>query len=180
MNNELFFSLYNLAHQSVFLDWLIVFCANLFGYIMVLVAIIFLFFHTDEQFDYRHPFLQIKNKAKEIALVFFSALSAYIFSSILKHFIFSPRPFLVFENIKPLFLHGGVDSFPSGHATFFGALAFSLFLRHKRIGILYIFIAVIISLARVISGIHFPLDILAGWILGVIIALIFDKIFKTK
>lgn len=178
MNNEIFFKLYSLAHQSIFLDWIIVFSANKFGIFMIIFAVLFLFFHIDGVFDYKRPFLQLKNKIKEISFILFSSFFAWVIATILKYFIFSPRPFLYFENVRPLFLHGGFDSFPSGHATFFSALAISLFLRHKRIGIIYIFVTLIVSLARVASGVHFPIDILAGWILGTLIALIFNLIFK--
>jgi len=178
MNYYLFFSLYSLAHRSDFLDWLIIFCADNFGYIMVFIAFIFLVFHTDGVFDYRAPFLQIKNKIKELFFVFSAGISAYIFVSILKSFIFSPRPFLLFEEVRPLFLHGGVDSFPSGHAVFFSALAMSLFFVHKRVGILYFVVALIVGLARITSGVHFPLDILVGYILGISIAILFRFIFK--
>lgn len=178
MNHTLFFTLHNLAHQSIFSDWLIIFSADLFGMIMIVLAGLFLFFHTDGIFDYKKPFLQLINKIKEISLVFLSGIVAWIIATILKYFISSPRPFIYFENVKPLFLHGALDSFPSGHATFFSALALSLFLRHRRMGIYYIFVALIISFARVASGIHFPVDILVGWILGSTIALIFNRIFK--
>jgi len=178
MNHTLFFTLHNLAHQSIFSDWLIIFSADLFGMIMIVLAGLFLFFHTDGIFDYKKPFLQFINKIKEISLVFLSGIVAWIIATILKYFISSPRPFIYFENVKPLFLHGALDSFPSGHATFFSALALSLFLRHRRMGIYYIFVALIISFARVASGIHFPVDILVGWILGSTIALIFNRIFK--
>ncbi len=178
MNNEIFFFFFFLAHQSIFSDWLIIFSAILFGNMMVFVAIIFLFFHIDGSFDYKKPFLQLSNKIKEIFFVFISGAVAWTVATILKSFIFTLRPFLYFDNVKPLFLHGGFESFPSGHATFFSALAVSLFLKHKQIGILYIVVALIISLARVASGVHFPIDILAGWILGTTIALIFNYIFK--
>ncbi|HLP86878.1 MAG TPA: phosphatase PAP2 family protein [Candidatus Paceibacterota bacterium] len=181
MNISLFFNLYSLAHKSNFTDWLITFAANEFGYIMIFLAVVFLLYHTDGVFDYRRPFLQWKNKFKEIFFVFFSSAFGYILASILKHFIFSPRPFLLFEQVKPLFLHGGVDSFPSGHAVFFGALAMSLFLIHKRIGIFYFIIALVIGSARVASGVHFPFDIIAGYIIGIAIAVIFSVILrKTK
>jgi len=180
MNNKIFFDLYNLAHQSINLDWLIVFSANNFGYIMVFIAFIFLIFHTDGVFDYRAPFLQLKNKIKEIILVFSSAVSAYIFEYILKLLMPSPRPFLYFENVKPLFLHGGMDSFPSGHAMFFGALAMSLYFVHKRIGYMYFAVALIVGVARVAAGVHFPIDILVGYILGVIVACIFKLILKKN
>jgi len=180
MNNEIFFSLHNLAHQSVFFDWIFVFTSNTFGYIMVFLAFVFLFLHTDGVFDYRTPFLQLKNKIKEIALVFSSAVSAWIIQAVMKSFIVTPRPFIFFNDVKPLFLYGGVDSFPSGHAMFFGALAMSLYFVHKKIGYMYFVVALMIGLARVVSGIHFPIDILFGYIFGIIIALIFRKIFKNK
>jgi len=180
MNNEIFFSLYSLAHQSVFLDWLLIFTANGFGYMMVFLAFIYLIFHTDGVFNYRTPFLQFKNKFKEVALIFSASISAWIIATIIKLFILSPRPFILFENIKPLFLHGGMDSFPSGHAMFFGALAVSLYFVHKRMEYLYIVVALLIGLARVASGVHFPIDILVGYILGAIIAIIFNLIFKRK
>ena len=180
MNDIIFLKIFSLAHQSVFFDWLIVFFAETFGYIMVVVAFIYLLYHTDGVFNYRKPFLQWRNKFKEIFLVFFSSVFAWVLAEILKHFIVSPRPFLYFQNLTPLFVHGGMDSFPSGHAMFFSALAMSLYFIHKRIGILFIFVALVVGLARIASGIHFPIDIFTGYILGSVIALIFNLIFRKK
>lgn len=180
MNSKIFFDFYSLTHQSNFLDWLIVFSANNFGYIMVFLAVIFLIFHTDGVFDYRTPFLQLKNKIKEVFLIFFSGVFAWILATILKSFILSPRPFIFFQEVRPLFLHGGLESFPSGHAVFFGALAMSLYFVHKRMGLMYFIVALIVGLARVASGVHFPIDIFIGYILGIIIAIIFRLIFNKK
>lgn len=178
MNNLIFIKLHSLAHQSTFSDWLFVFGSDWFGYIMVFLAFVYLFFHTEGKFDYRTPFLQLKNKLRNVFLVFFSAAFAWVLAGILKSKIFSPRPFLYFEDVKPLFLHGGFDSFPSGHAMFFGALATSLFFVNKRMGILYIVVALIVGLSRVISGIHFPIDIFFGYIFGFIIAFIFKLLIQ--
>lgn len=181
MNNIIFLNLYSLAHQSTFLDWLIVFCANNFGYIMVFLVLFFLIFYTDGVFDYRAPFLQFKSKIKKIILVFSSPVLAYIIADyIFKLLISSPRPFLYFENVKPLFLHGGMDSFPSGHAMFFGALAMSLYFVNKKIGYIYFVVALIVGLARVASGVHFPIDIFFGYVFGIIIAIIFKLIFNKN
>jgi len=100
MNDTIFFSLYSLAHQSTFLDWLIIFCANSFGYIMVFVAFLYLIFHEDGVFNYRVPFLQFKNKSKEVLLVFSASMSAWILATVAKSFIFAPRPFMLFENVR--------------------------------------------------------------------------------
>lgn len=180
MNDFIFLKIFSLAHQSAFLDWLIYFSAETFGYIMVFVAFIYLLTHTDGVFNYRRPFLQWKNKFKEIFLVFFTSISAWVLATILKSLIVAPRPFIYFENLKPLFVHGGMDSFPSGHATFFSALAMSLYFIHKRIGIIFIFVALIVGFARIASGVHFPLDIFTGYILGSTIALILSLIFRKN
>ncbi len=177
INNIIFLKIFSLAHQSPFLDWLIVFSAETFGYIMIVVAFIYLLFHTDGVFDYKNPFLQLKNKFREIFFVFFTSLFAWGLEAVMKHLISSPRPFLYYQNLTPLFVHGGMDSFPSGHAMFFSALAVSLYFVHRRIGILYIFVALIVGLARIAAGIHFPVDILAGYLVGSIIALIMNLIF---
>lgn len=178
MNETIFFSLYSLAHQSKFLDWLIVFSAETFGYIMVFLAFVFVFFYKDGIFDYKTPFLKLKSKIKEMFVVFSAPFVAWVIATVAKSFIFSPRPFMFFENVKPLFVHGGFDSFPSGHAMFFGALATSLYFSNKRLGLIYIVVALIVGLARVTSGIHFPIDIFFGYIFGTIIAIIFKAIFK--
>lgn len=180
LNIYLFNLIFSLAHRSNFLDWLIVFCANDFGYIMILLALVYVIFYTSGTFDYRTPFLQIKNKIKEVIFVFSPAVIAYVVEYVLKSLMPSPRPFLYFENLKPLFVHGGMDSFPSGHAMFFGALAVSLYFFNKKLGYLYFIVALIIGLARVASGIHFPVDIFFGYIFGIIIAVIFKLVFIKK
>src|SRR5574343_947736 len=126
MNKEIFYSLYDLSHQSEALDRLIVFLAGNFGYLVILFAFVFLLFHHDviKAQDKMDIFLK---KWKEISLVFFSGILAWVLATILKMFINTPRPFLKFNDVQPLFLHGGMDSFPSGHATFFCALDVSLF-----------------------------------------------------
>ena len=108
-------------------------------------------------------------KWKEITLVFFSGVLAWILAYILKIIIYTPRPFEVFSNIVPLFSESGY-AFPSGHATFFMALAFALFFNHKKAGYVFILFALLIGIARIIAGVHFPVDILGGFILGFFIA----------
>ena len=58
-------------------------------------------------------------------------------------------------------------SFPSGHAANNMAVATVLILFYPRRGWLYLPIALLIAYARIYTGSHWPLDVLAGIILGI-------------
>lgn len=164
MNIEIFNFLHSFAGRSDFFDKVIIFIAEPFGYILIFVAYLFLLFYTENKSD--GGLKNILKKFREIIILSCSVLSAYIFSIIIKNIVNNPRPFLIIHDVNELFIYGGYDSFPSGHATFFSALAAAIFVYHRKTGFLFAFFALIISLSRVIAGIHFPIDILAGFILG--------------
>jgi membrane-associated phospholipid phosphatase len=168
MNNQIFFFFYNLAHQSAFFDKLVVFFAVYFPYIVILLAGIFLLFHH-EVFSSENPLKAFIQKWKEIVLVFFSGAFAWFLAYVLKYLFHTGRPVDIFSNIIPLISKTDY-SFPSGHATFFMALAIALFFSHKKVGYIFLFFAFLIGVARIIAGVHFPIDILGGFILGLIIA----------
>lgn len=155
MNNSIFYFFYNFAHQSNFFDKTVVFFAVYFPFIAVLSAGLFLFFFRK---DWR-----------EFFLVFFSSFSAYILSIILKILFHTPRPFLELSDVYSLFNESGY-AFPSGHAAFFSALAISIFFINKKVGYIFMLFTLLIGLARIIAGVHFPIDILGGLILGAFIA----------
>ncbi len=177
MNNSIFFFFYNLAHQSAFFDKLIVFTAVYLPYLVIFLAVIFLFERVNNKFDL--PISNIIKNWRNFILVFFSAGLAVFFDLILKHLIHTPRPFLLFGNIHALFSETGY-SFPSGHATFFGALSVAIFLLNKKAGYVFMFFALLIGWARIAAGVHFPIDILGGFILGTLTAVLINKISYFK
>ena len=185
LNTQIFFFFYNFAHKSLFLDKVIYFFADTFPYIVILLAILFLLLHHDvlKTKNLSKPVALLKafaQKWKEITIVFFSGILAWILAEILKLFIHTERPFLKLPNIVSLFNKTGY-AFPSGHATFFMALAFALFFVHKKIGYVFMIFAIIISVARIAAGVHFPIDILGGFALGILTAYLIKsfKIIKT-
>ena len=165
LDKNIFVFLNNLTSESVFFDSLIIFLATSFGTILTIGVFLFLIFHRDQEGS-QYTFEKIKRKIGEASVILFSAFLSWLFVLILKDIFDSPRPFITYTEIKPLFDYGEYDSFPSGHATFFAALGVALFMYHKRIGIFYLFGALIIGLSRIIAGVHFPFDIVAGFILG--------------
>jgi len=176
LNNQIFFLFYNLAHRSVFLDKTIIFFAQTFPYLVILVAGIFLLFHH-EVFSAEKPFKAFMQKWKEIALVFFSGIFAWCLAQVLKLLIHTERPFVALSGVKNIITESGF-SFPSGHATFFMALAFAIFFSHKKAGYVFMFFALLIGLARIAAGVHFPIDILGGFILGALSAYLVKFLYQ--
>ena len=168
MNEAIFLFFYSLAHRWEFLDALVVFAAEVLPYLVIAAAGVFLLFHH-EVLPSRNPFAEFKNKWKEIFFVFLTSIIAYGAAISLKIFFTLERPVLLMGDLMPLIAKDS-HSFPSGHATFFGALATAIFLKHKKAGYLFMLAALLIGLARIIAGVHFPLDILGGFLLGALIA----------
>ena len=168
MNETIFFFFYNLAHQSNFFDGLVAFFAVYFPYLVWLIAFWFLLSHHDV-LSSMSPLKEFAKKWKEIIFIFFIGIVAWIVAYVFKILIQAPRPFDVFPQVHSLISETGY-SFPSGHATFFMALAISIFLIHKKAGYAFMFFALIIGLARIVAGVHFPIDILGGFLLGYLVA----------
>lgn len=85
----------------------------------------------------------------------------------LAKWIGSPRPFMI--GLSPVYLpHGARGGFPSTHASALGALTCFLLLRpHWRLeGVVILFVSLAVGWSRIYLGLHFPPDILAGFVLG--------------
>lgn len=92
---------------------------------------------------------------------------------ILNHIVQRTRPFIA---VKGLALLGSKPlgySFPSGHTTTAFAVAVVLFLcLPGKFGIPALVLAALISLSRLYIGVHYPTDVLAGFLIGTITAVI--------
>ena len=99
---------------------------------------------------------------------------AGLFTQILKHTIGRPRPRLRQGQdwqIAPSF-ESGWDSFPSGHATASFAVATVLAYHFPKGKMLWFGLAAFIGTCRVVTGSHFPTDVLGGVLVGIGTALI--------
>jgi membrane-associated phospholipid phosphatase len=61
-------------------------------------------------------------------------------------------------------------SFPSNHAAIAGAVAVAALWSAVRIGLVVLVLAVLAALSRVVVGVHFPHDVLVGFLLGAAVA----------
>lgn len=69
-------------------------------------------------------------------------------------------------------------SFPSGHATVAFAAATTLTMINRRNAYWAYPLAAVISFSRLYLGVHYPLDVLLGALLGILVGILPYKIFK--
>lgn len=96
------------------------------------------------------------------------------------------RPCIEFSDVRTISKCGGTYGFPSNHATN-GAIdlvLFCLFIRKRFWSFLLGAFVAAIGISRVYLGAHYPLDVLAGFLLGTVIAYLMyvgsSRVFKTQ
>lgn len=100
----------------------------------------------------------------------------------LKHLIGRARPFVMNDPFlfQPLSLHDALASFPSSQAALAGALATALSLVFPRFRLVFRSAGLAICASRVVSGEHWPSDVVAGWSIGMIAALVLWRRFGSR
>ncbi|MDO4733090.1 MAG: phosphatase PAP2 family protein [Bacillota bacterium] len=94
-------------------------------------------------------------------------LSLLFCNLLLKPLLQRPRPFSLRE--MELLIAAPKDfSFPSGHAASSFAFAAALYISRPKAGIAALLTAALISFSRIYLQVHFPGDVLAGAVLGVL------------
>jgi membrane-associated phospholipid phosphatase len=109
--------------------------------------------------------------------LFIGLLSSGIMVQVMKHLIGRARPRLTADPvfIGPSFRRG-YDSFPSGHTALVFCLAYILSRHLPKYRVVFYMFASVVALERVEDFAHFPSDILAGAMIGLIVA----KILSVK
>lgn len=148
------------------LDYLAIFFAKYFEYVLLFILLVFFV----RKFRKNFPIM--------LQAIFAAIISRFVMANIIRGLWFRARPF-VQHNVNLLFSYdAGEASFPSGHASFYFALSTIIYFYNKRLGIGFFIGSFLICLARIFSGIHWPSDILAGILVGIITALIVHASFK--
>ncbi len=80
----------------------------------------------------------------------------------------------------PFRFEASFTSFPSGHSVTIAALATVLVLRFPGLKMLWILMAILIGLSRVMVGAHYPSDVIVGLTLGALFTLFLARFFAAK
>ena len=158
LNSQLFLTINSLAGNSKLVDSIIIFCANYLIYIIfaTVVAIV--------------GYLIYRREWKTALWFFGSLVTSFVILKIVQYIHPGVRPFAVEKGVIQLIKHAAGTSFPSDHTTVAAAIAFGvLFIaRFKTIGWLLLLAAVVVGFARIVAGVHYPFDILAGLATGLV------------
>ncbi|MDQ5957328.1 MAG: hypothetical protein QG614_303 [Patescibacteria group bacterium] len=147
------------------MDTLIIFV----GKYLIFIAPIFLLYYIWTRDE--------RTKAiKESLLIGIGSVVGWGVSNIIKNILKIPRPELASD---VLFKNESLYSFPSGHTTFFFTLGTVMYFYHKKTAIIIFILGAMVGCARVLMGVHFPVDIFGGATLGIIVGLAI-QIIKAK
>jgi len=165
-NLKIFEAINGLANQSKILDALAIFLAEYLPYLLMLLLLSFLFWPK-------------KDRSKNRAMVLVSVIAALVARLAVKNIILlfysSPRPFISLPSANKLISASSAEnwqSFPSGHTILFFALSAVIYSFNRKVGIFFFFCSALMGTARVFVGVHWPSDILAGAVLGIIVGII--------
>ncbi|MEU0938646.1 MULTISPECIES: phosphatase PAP2 family protein [unclassified Embleya] len=101
-----------------------------------------------------------------------AALVAELANAPLREWVNRPRPFLSHDGLHVLVAGKTDPSFASDHALTTMALAVGILVVDRRIGILAVLASVFTGFSRLYVGVHYPTDVLAGFALGALVALV--------
>ncbi|MDO4607995.1 MAG: phosphatase PAP2 family protein [Clostridia bacterium] len=99
-------------------------------------------------------------------------------NQIIKKLFERPRPYTVNPDFTPIIPKLKSFSFPSGHTRCAVECAMTIFLNNKKWGIAALVFAALTGLSRNYLYMHYPTDVLAGAVLGIIDALLAVFIVK--
>ena len=164
LDTTIFFYLNSFAGHSMARDSMILFVAEYLPVLLIFFLVVFIL-------SSQNP---LKVKLTTLVLAFTSALiSRFGAGSAIRYFWHRDRPFLTYH-VHQLLLENSY-SFPSGHSTFLFGFSTIVYMHHRRMGTFSYIVSALIVMARVIAGVHYPSDIFAGAVIGVIIGVLVNR-----
>lgn len=138
----------------------------------VLVAMVcFLWFQTSAK--------QTARRIRLVAALVSSLVALLLGRGLALALPFRERPYVNLDILVPPNFAPSLrtwSSFPSDHAMMAFALSTGLWLIHRPIGLFaFVFSTLSICLPRVYFGLHYPSDIIGGAVIGVLVALFFNR-----
>ena len=111
-----------------------------------------------------------------------SALAAgalgLLVNQVVAHLWDRPRPYQTHPDAHTWVARSHDPSFPSDHASAAFGIAFAVLMFDRAAGALFVAAAALIALGRVLVGVHYPGDVLAGMLVGLGCAVVVVKLAR--
>ncbi len=125
-------------------------------------------------------FLLGGNKGRKTALIILLIiLLSDQTANFLKYLFHRERPCITLAQVRLLVGCGDSYSFPSNHAANIFASMIYLSYNYRSFSPVFIIIAILVAYSRVYVGVHYPIDVLAGILLGLTISAIIIAVEKN-
>lgn len=110
---------------------------------------------------------------KQVGIYLFIPASGFVILSLLRKKINAPRPYEIWEIVPLLDRDSPGQSMPSRHV--FSATIISMACLHASlsVGLILLILSAILGLVRVLGGVHYPKDVVVGYICGLMWGMIF-------
>lgn len=176
LDYKIFQAINSLSGKWQVLDWLGIFCAKYLIWLIVLIFIIWWIKISKTKSSENWP-IEGKRKWLIFGSVMLPAVLSFLINQLLAMIRFRDRPFLNLD-INKLVEPMSEKSFPSDHSAMAFAFAFAIYFHNKKLGRILLVLTCFVALGRVYGGVHYPIDVIAGAIVGIILAFVFYKIYK--
>ena len=118
------------------------------------------------------PLLYGKAGATTVLQMLFAGACGLILYRRLKASTHRQRPYIANSDIQWIVAPLDHFSFPSGHTLHAVAFQVILFNQHPNLAIVVLPFTILVALSRVVLGMHYPSDIIAGSIIGTLLAIL--------
>ena len=110
---------------------------------------------------------------KQVGIYLFIPASGFVILSFLRKKINAPRPYEVWEIVPLLDRDSPGKSMPSRHV--FSATIISMACLHASlsVGVILLVLSALLGLVRVLGGVHFPKDVVVGYICALVWGVLF-------
>ncbi|MFA5917868.1 MAG: phosphatase PAP2 family protein [Candidatus Gracilibacteria bacterium] len=121
-----------------------------------------------------------QEKKENLLFILYSCILGIVIALIIQKIVHFDRPEnYILHTGKLLLKHIPDASFPSDHATVSFAFLTSLYLsNYKKVFYIFLPFAFIMVISRIIAGVHWPLDIIVGILIGIFSSFIIFKFIK--